>query len=122
LTNHNDVFYECDHHYDLAKKCKVALAFLQLEEENAPSYPSVHQLAKWAKEGWHYANLVGRELRDNGKSLANLVNRAIMHHHKTTKDGECCCFLNPVEEIFLLTLKAEDRTIPTLNYILELVQ
>jgi hypothetical protein len=54
LTNHNVGFYEYCHHYGLAKKCKLALAFLKLKEKYVPSHPSVHQVSQMAKVGWHY--------------------------------------------------------------------
>jgi hypothetical protein len=64
----------------LAKKREVALAFLELKDEHSPSYPSVCQVAQRAKVGWHYANLVVRELLDNGEYLGNLIDPAIIHH------------------------------------------
>jgi hypothetical protein len=80
----------------------VALAFLQLQEENATFCPPVVWVAKRAEVGWHYADLVIKaELRDNGKSLANLIDPAIIQHNRTINDGKYRCFLLPEEEMFL---------------------
>jgi hypothetical protein len=62
LTNQNGGFYECGRHYGLAKKREVALAFLQLREENATFCPPVVWVAKRAKVGWYYADLIIKEL------------------------------------------------------------
>jgi hypothetical protein len=98
----------------------VALAFLQLREENATFCPPVVWVAKRAKVGWHYAELVIKELMDNGESLANLIDPAIIHHNKTTNDRQYRCFLSPEEEIFLRSLQAEDGRRPNILYIHEL--
>jgi transposase len=120
LTNQNGGFYECGRHYGLAKKREVALAFFQLREENPPCDPSVQRVAERAKVGWHYADSVIKELRDNGESLANLIDPAIIHHQKTTNDGEYRCFLSPEEEMFLLSMRAEDGRRPNISYIHQL--
>jgi hypothetical protein len=91
----------------------VTLAFLQIREENTTFCSPVVWVAKRAKVGWHYADLVIKELRDNGKPPANLIDPAIIHHNKTTNDGKCLCFfLSPGEEMFLLSLRAEDGRRP----------
>jgi hypothetical protein len=116
LTNQNSGFYEHGRHYGLAKKREVALAYLQLPEENATFCPPVVWVAKKAKVGWHYANLVTKEPRDNGESLANLIDPAIIHHNRTTNDGEYHCFLLPEEEMFLLSfLRVHSRVIHCLR-------
>jgi hypothetical protein len=51
LTNQNGGFYECRRHYGLAKKREVALAYLQLQEENATFCPPVVWVAKRIKVG-----------------------------------------------------------------------
>jgi hypothetical protein len=120
LINQNGGFYECGRHYSLAKKREVALTFFLLREETESFYPTVRSVAKRAKVGWRYADSVIRELGDNGESIANLIDPAIIHHKKTTKDGEYRCFLSPEEEIFILSLRAEDGRTPNLEYIRQL--
>jgi hypothetical protein len=101
LTNQNGGFYECGRHYGLAGKRQVALAYLQLREEKVTFCPPVVWAAKRAKVGWHYANSVIKELRDNGESLANLIDPAIIHHNRTINNGEYRCFLSHEEEMHL---------------------
>jgi hypothetical protein len=51
-------------HYSLIKNREVVPAFLvDLKDEHAPSYPSVHQVSQRAKARRHYADLVVRKLR-----------------------------------------------------------
>jgi hypothetical protein len=107
LTNHNGGFYNCGRHYGLAKKREVAFAFLQLQEEHAMLVPPIVWVTKRAKVGWHDADLVIKELRDSSKSLANLIEPAIIHNIKTTNDGKYRCFLLPKEEMFLLSLHGQ---------------
>jgi hypothetical protein len=114
LTNQNGGFYACGRHYGLAKKREVALVFLQLREENTAFCPPVVWVAKRAKVGGHCADLVIKELRDNGESLANLIDPAIIHRKKSTNDGEHRCFLLPQEDMFLFSLLAEDRRRPNI--------
>jgi hypothetical protein len=40
---------------------------------------------------------------------------AIIQHKKTTNEGEYHCFLAPKEEIFLLSLQAEDGRRPNIS-------
>ena len=119
LTNLNGGFYECGRHYGLVKKREVALAFLELQELS-PDPVSIGLLARQAKVGWHCAKLVEMELRANGGSIYNLVDPSITHHNKTTNDGNYRCRLSGEEEMFLLSLRAEDRKGPNLSYIQEL--
>jgi hypothetical protein len=95
----------------------VALAFLQLQEEYAMQVPPIVWVVKREKVGWHYADLVIKELRDSSGSPANLINPAIIHHIKTEKDGKYCCCLLSKEAMFLLSLHKEDRRRPNISYI-----
>jgi hypothetical protein len=100
----------------------MALASPQLQEEHVMLCPPIVWVAKRAKVGWHYADLVIKELRDSGKSLANLIYPAMTYHIKTTNDGKYHCFLLPgKEEMFLLSLWAEDGRRPNISYIHELL-
>jgi hypothetical protein len=83
--------------------------------------PPIVWVAKRAKVGWHYADLVTKELRDSSKSLANLINPALIHDIKTANDGEYFCFLSDKEEMFLLSLRIEDRRRPNISYIQKLI-
>ncbi len=78
-------------HYGLAKKREVALAFMQLWEENATFCPPVVWVAKRAKVGWHYSDLVIKELRDNGESLANLIKQEIIRHKTAASTAASFC-------------------------------
>jgi hypothetical protein len=49
ITNQNGGFYKWGNHYGLAKKCEVALAFLQLPEGNATFFPLLCGLPKGQK-------------------------------------------------------------------------
>jgi hypothetical protein len=120
LTNQNGGFYECGRHYNLGKKREVALAFLQLKDELWPSYPTITDVAKQARVGWNYANRVVGELREKGESLAHLSDPAVTHYEKTSRDGVYHSFLTPEEEMFLLSLRAEDGRRPNISYIHEL--
>jgi len=119
LTNENGGFYEVGRRYGIVKKREVALAFLRLQA-TSPDPVSIKLLARQAKVGWEYAKSVVLELIANGGSISNLVDPAITYHNKTTKDGNYRCRLSAEEEMFLLSLRAEDGKRPNLSYIHEL--
>jgi hypothetical protein len=118
LTNKISRIYKCGQHYGLAKKQEVALAFLQLQEEQVMLVPPIVWVAKRAKVGWHYADfLVMEELMNSDKSQANLIDPSLIHHIKTANNSKYRCFLLHKEEMFLLSLRTEYGRRPNISYI-----
>lgn len=113
--NRNGGYYHPGCRYEFTKKMSVGSAYLELWQEFYPIEPSINAVAKRAKVGWNYADRVVTELQHTGTLIDPLT-----YGDRTRFSlgvGEC---LSVEEDVFLLSLRAEDPGRPNLDYIAHL--
>jgi hypothetical protein len=91
---------------------EVATVFADLWQVGFPAIPQISHVAKVAKVGWKYAAKVVDEITITG----NLIDADIQNveQNLARERGD---FLSQEEEVFLLSLRAEDATRPLLDYV-----
>ena len=98
--------------YELDKKMEVGIVYLRLVAEVGDDKLTITSVAEKARVSWYYANKVVKEYREDGTLQDPLVK-----HEMTINDRNPTRFLHVEEEIFLLSLRAEDPTRSNLDYI-----
>jgi hypothetical protein len=90
---------------------EVATVFADLWQHGFPSIPHISDVARVAKVGWDYAAKVVDEI----SNPSNLIDPEIQKIKQNL--AQECGGLSQEEEVFLLSLRAEDATHPLLEYI-----
>ena len=111
LTNTNGGMYHPGRRYDLPKKMEVGVAYLELLAEKGDT-TTIKDVAEKSKVSWFYANAVVDEYKANGY----LDDPTIIHNERNLARNPIQ-HLSIEEEVFLLSLRAEDAKRPNLDYI-----
>jgi hypothetical protein len=114
-VNSNGGYYEHGRSYSFSKKWDVAVAYLDLWEQNWPFKPSMRGLARHVRVSNKYATRVIHELTVKG----HLQNPAVTKLNKNVVRG-VGLDLTPEEEIFLLSLRIECPSRPNTDYVAKL--
>jgi hypothetical protein len=119
LKNRNGGTYSPGRLYSIEKKMEVKEAYFHLQQEMFPKPPSFRSVAIRAKVDKKYAGRVIREIHANGDITDPFVIReanrlAIVHRGPGSKT------LAVADQIFLLSLRAENPARPLRSYVLEL--
>jgi hypothetical protein len=115
IMNNNGGYYQPGRRYDFRTKMEVATVFADLWQASFPSVPHISQVAKVAKVGWKYAAKVVDEITITGDLIDPDIQK--VQQNVARQRGE---FLSQEEEVFLLSLRAEDATRPLLDYVQKL--
>jgi hypothetical protein len=101
--------------YDYRTKMHVAQIFMDLWQEIFPAQPTSKRTAMAAKVGKTYAATVIKEITDTG----NLIDPDFLRIQQiqSRRKGE---YLALEEEVYLLSLRAEDSSRPLLDYVTRL--
>ena len=115
--NANGGIYHPGRRYELRRKMEVGIAYLELVEEQGIQNVSIQAVAEKAKVGWHFANAIIDEYK-----ATDFLADPFIKHEATIKARATSLHLHVKEEMFLLSLRAEDATRPNLDYIKNLYE
>jgi methionine salvage enolase-phosphatase E1 len=91
---------------------EVATVFADLWQVGFPVIPQISHVATVAKVSWKYAAKVVDEISITGDFIDPDIQK--VEQNLAREQGE---FLSQEEEVFLLSLRAEDATRPLLDYV-----
>jgi hypothetical protein len=113
IRNNNGGYYQPGRRYDFCTKMEVATVFSDLSwQVGFPAIRQISHVAKVAKVGWKYAAKVVDEITITGDLIDPDIQK--VEQNLARERGE---FLLQEEEVFLLSLWAEDATRPLLDYV-----
>jgi hypothetical protein len=106
--------------YTLERKTEVQDAYLELLQEMYPLRPTYHAIARRARVGYKYARQVAREVDAKNGSITDpdLIREQIRLSNGPTRPGKKT--LSAADEIFLLSLRADNPARPLNSYVNEL--
>ena len=113
--NENGGFYTRGESYSYAKKCEIVTVFFELWTETFPERPSFSKVARECKVSRGCATKFIREFEEHG----NLADPKEATEEKKNDDG-VFDILTVEEELFLLSLHADDCSRPNASYMKEL--
>jgi transposase len=115
LQNVNGGWYQRGRLFLMPKKLEISYHYLDLCHEKSPGRPSLRDLAVRAKISHMYARKVIIELTNTG----SLTNPEVTNSERI-RDAEKILYLDPVEELFLLALRAENPARSNTDYVAKL--
>ena len=110
--NKNGGWYQPGDPYPHTKKVEIVEIYFTCWTDQYPRKPKYKEIAEKAKVGEHFVQKVMKEFEDTG-TLKDPKKRAKKKQKITVANS----ILDPVEETFLLAMRAEDPSRPTASYV-----